>query len=180
MTSLMSTLRHLGLVLALLLPNALVAATLDQFEGSYVGEAEFIFEGETQRRDMSTKIEVTKKGFVLTWTSVSYKVSGKKKSKTYSVRFIPSSRDNIYESAMKKDLFGKDRPLDPLKGEPFVWARLEGDTLSVFSLFINSVGEYEVQEFHRTLVEEGLDLVFLRIHSKATEKEIRTTLYRVE
>jgi hypothetical protein len=32
---------------------------------------------------------------------------------------------------------------DPLQGEPFVWARFEGDTLSGF-FFINVVGEYEI------------------------------------
>lgn len=175
-----STLHRLGLLLALLCTGPLFAATIDQFEGSYVGSAQFIYEGEFQRRDMSTKISTTKSGFIVTWTSVSYKNDGRTKSKTYTIEFMPSGRKNVYKSAMAKSLFGQDTPLDPLKGEPFVWARLEGDTLSVFSLFIDEVGEYEVQEFHRTLVDVGLDLVFRRIHSTAIEKEIRTILIRVE
>ena len=172
-------LRHLSLVLLLLFPKIVFAASIDQFVGAYKGEAEFVFEGETQHRDMSAEIEATKNGFVLSWTSVSYKNDGRTKSKTYTIEFIPSARDNIYKSAMKKNLFGNDEPLDPLRGEPFVWARLEGETLSVFSLFINAVGEYEVQEFHRTLVEAGLDLMFRRVHNGVAEKEIRTFLVRV-
>lgn len=180
MKNLKLKLRHISLILILLCPGVALAASIDQFEGTYKGEAEFVYEGEIERRDMSTTIEATKTGFVLSWTSVSYKDDGRTKAKTYTIEFIPSYRDNIYSSAMKKDLFGKATPLDPLRGEPFVWARLEGDTLSVFSLFINVVGEYEMQEFHRTLVDAGLDLVFRRVHNGAVEKEIRTVLVRVE
>lgn len=180
MTFLMRGLLHLTLLLVLLCPGVALAANIEEFEGIYLGEAEFVFDGVAQRRDMSTTIEMTKKGFIVSWTSVSYKDDGEKKVKTYTIRFVPSSRDNIYESAMTKNVFGKDTPLDPLKGEPFVWARLDGDTLSVFSLFINELGEYEMQEFHRTLVDAGLELVFLRVHNRAVEKEIRTILVRVQ
>ncbi|MEP1767330.1 MAG: hypothetical protein ABJJ53_11905 [Sulfitobacter sp.] len=172
-------LSHLWFVLALLCGNTVCAAPLEAFAGAYVGEAEFVDNGQIKRRDMSTSIEKTKEGFTVSWTSVSYKEDGEKKAKSYSIEFIPSDRANIFKSAMGKNLFGQDTPLDPLKGEPFVWARLEGDTLSVFSLFINEVGEYEVQEFHRSLVEQGLELVFLRVHNGVAEKEIRTTLVRV-
>lgn len=180
MTSLTRGLRHLSLLFVLLCPSVVLSASIEQFQGTYVGEAEFVFEGEVKRRDMSTTIEATKKGFVLSWTSVSYKDDGKKKAKTYTIKFIPSSRDNIYKSAMKTDLFGHETTLDPLWGEPYVWARIEEETLSVFSLFINDVGEYEIQEFHRTLSAEGLDLVFLRVHNGEAEKAIRTELVRVE
>ena len=39
-------------------------------------------------------------------------------------------------------------------------------------------GNYEMQEFHRTLVDEGLDLVFQRIRNGAVDREIRTLLKR--
>jgi hypothetical protein len=79
---------------------------------------------------------------------------------------------------MKSNLFGKAVPLDPLAGEPFVWARFEGDTFTVYSLFINEVGDYEMQEFHRTLVDEGLELVFRRVQNGVPEREINTLLKR--
>ncbi len=180
MKNLKHKLLQLSLMVILLCPGVALAANIEKFEGTYKGEAEFFFEGETERRDMSTTIKATKTGFVLSWTSVSYKDDGRTKSKAYTIEFIPSARDNIYMSAMKNNLFGKPTPLDPLQGEPFVWARLEGETLSVFSLFINTVGEYEIQEFHRTLIDAGLDLVFLRVHNGTVEKEIRTVLIRMD
>lgn len=168
----------LFLSLMLMMPAALWASVIDRFEGSYAGQTEFEVNGETQKRDLSTTIESSRKGFTITWTSVTYKSDGRTKEKTYTIEFLPSERDNIYQAAMKSNLFGKAVPLNPMAGEPFVWARVEGDTFSVYSLFINEVGEYEIQEFHRTLVEEGLDLVFLRVRNGAPEREIRATLIR--
>jgi len=173
-------LRPLCFLMAFLFAGPLFAATIDQFEGSYEGSAQFEYEGEVQRRDMSTEISMTKDGFMVSWTSVSYKNDGRTKAKTYRIEFVPSGRDDIYKSAMAKNLFGKATPLNPLAGEPFVWARLEGETLTVFSLYIDEFGEYEVQEFHRTLIDGGLDLLFRRVDSKAIVKEIRTVLRRVE
>ena len=166
------------LIWLLLMPGLLWAAEISRFVGEYAGSAEFTHQGKTEKRDMSARIEETKKGFTVSWTSVTYKSDGRTKEKTYTIEFNPSDRDGIYGSAMKANLFGKTTPLDPLAGEPFVWARIEGDTFTVFSLFINEVGEYEIQEFHRTLVEEGLDLVFRRVHNGTPEKEIRTLLKR--
>ena len=133
-----------------------------------------------QRRDVSTTIAPTKDGFSVSWTSISYKDDGRSKSKSYTIEFTPTQRDHIYGSAMKTNVFGKPVPLDPLKGEPFVWARFEGDTFSLFSLLINEQGEYDMQEYHRTLVEGGLDLVFRSVSDAATSKEIKTFLARVD
>ena len=174
----MTPLRLLLCAAFFLFPAVLWAADAERFVGTFIGEATFESDGETRRRDMSTTIQTTRDGFQLSWTSVTYKDIGRTTEKTYTINFTPSDRPNIYQSAMAQNLFGQSRPLDPLKGEPFVWARFEGDTLSVFSLFINETGNYEVQEFHRTLVEDGLDLVFLRIRNGMVEREIRTLLER--
>ena len=178
MQNLLSPFRPLLVLLFLLLPGLAIASDIDRFVGTYAGQAEFEENGTIQKRDMSTTIAETGDGFTITWTSVTYKSDGRTKSKTYEIEFTPSQRDNIYQAAMKSNLFGKAVPLDPLAGEPFVWARLVGDTISLYSLFINEIGEYEIQEFHRTLVEQGLDLVFLRVRNGAPEREIRTILLR--
>lgn len=161
-----------------LLPRFGGAADIQQFMGTFTGDAEITVDGSTLKRDMSVTIEPTKEGFALSWTSVTYRADGRIKEKTYLVDFVPSARENIYQSAMKKNLFGKSTPLDPLQGEPFVWARISGDTFSVFSLFIDEVGDYEIQEFHRTLADGGLDLLFRRVHNGVPQREIRTLLER--
>lgn len=164
----------------LLIPASGHAADIERFAGSYVGEAEVTDNGTSLKRDMSVTIKVTDDGFTLGWTSATHREDGRIKEKTYTIGFVPSARDNIFQSAMKTNLFGKATPLDPLQGEPFVWARIEGDTFSVFSLFIDPAGDYEMQEFHRTLAPGGLDLLFRRVRDGTVEREIRTLLRRQE
>jgi len=173
----LSTFPLLALLFAFL-PTLLWSADMERFAGTYIGNAEFMEDGKVQQRDMSTTIEPSRDGFVLSWTSVTYRSDGRTKQQTYMIEFVPSYRDNIFQSAMKANLFGKAAPLDPMKGEPYVWARLDGDTISVYSLFIDEDGAYEIQEFNRTLVAGGLDLFFRRVRGGTTVREIRTLLER--
>lgn len=164
----------------LLLPMMAFAAQIEDFVGTYTGESDAVLEGETEPRDLSATIALTKDGFSVTWTSVVYRRDGRRTAKAYTIEFLPSERDGIYGSAMKMNVFGKQVPLDPLKGEPFVWARLDGDTLSVFSLFITEDGEYHMQEYHRTLADGGLDLLFRSLSHGDPQKEIRARLKRTQ
>lgn len=154
------------------------AQSIAPFVGHFQGSAEFDEGGQTRHRDMSAVIEETRDGFSVGWTSVTYKADGRTKEKSYTINFVPSQRDNIFASAMKTNVFGKQVPLDPLQGEPFVWARLEGTVLTVFSLFINEAGDYEMQEYHRTLEDGGLHLEFRRLRNGVEERVIRTYLER--
>lgn len=174
------SLRPVCILLFTLLPTLGIAAEIDRFVGEYSGSAEYEYNGKTENRDLSATILPTDRGFSLRWTSVSYKTDGRKKEKTYTIEFAPSDRAHIYGSAMKTNVFGKEIPLDPLAGEPYVWARIVDDTFTVFSMFINEAGEYEMQEYHRTLAEGGLDLVFRRISRGEPEKVIEAFLQRVE
>ena len=160
------------------LPGAALAADVDRFVGTYLGEAEVVIEGEAERRDLSTTILPTEDGFSVQWSSVIYRADGQASAKSYTIEFTPSQRPHIFGSAMATNVFGKQVPLDPLRGEPFVWARFEGDTLTVYSLFINEEGEYEMQEYHRTLAEGGLDLMFRRVSKGGPQREIRAFLAR--
>lgn len=147
------------------------------FVGSYAGSAEVTSaDGSSQKRDMSVKIGETKEGFTVEWTSVSYRSDGRTKSKTYKIEFIPSGRGGVFAAAMQRNVFGHAVQLDPMKGEPYVWARLEGDTLSVFSLFVREDGGYDIQQYDRTLAENGLDLHFKRFGNGEKDRELRTFL----
>ena len=160
------------------LPSVAQADTITPFLGSYTGTADFDENGTSVRRDMSAQIAETKEGFSISWTSATYKPDGRVKEKSYTIEFVPSERDGIYSSAMQTNVFGKQIPLNPLKGEPFVWSRIVKDTLSVFSLFINEAGDYEMQEYHRTLAEGGLSLEFRRFQNGLKVRTVETFLAR--
>ena len=154
------------------------ASGIDPFVGEYAGFASVERDGETERRNMSVEIRKQKRGFSLEWETMIHTASGKTRKKSYNISFLPSQRDGIFASAMKTDVFGHEVPLDPLAGEPYVWARIRGDTLTVHSLHINESGGFEIQRYDRTLVAEGLKLEFVSMRDGVESKTVSTLLQR--
>ena len=140
-------------------------ADISRFAGRYTGSAEIVgVDGARTPRDMSVDIFTTSKGgFAVEWDSVSHRADGSRKTKSYQIEFRPADREGVYSAAMRRDVFGNAVQLDPMKGEPFVWARLAGDTLTVYSMTVDEGGGYDMQQFDRTLTEGGLDLRFHNI-----------------
>ncbi|WP_157598671.1 hypothetical protein [Tateyamaria omphalii] len=154
-------------------------ADIAPFVGAYSGSAEVVqVDGTSVPRDMSVEISETREGFTVTWTSVTYRASGKVSEKSYTVDFVPSGRGQVYAAAQKKNVFGHEVQLDPMKGEPYVWARIDGTTLTVFSLFVDVDGGYNLQQYDRTLTGGGLDLRFQTIRDGRILRAVDTFLER--
>ena len=163
----------------LLIAATTVQAQVDRFVGSYEGSAEVAAaDGSKQMRDMSVEIAETREGFKVEWSTVTYRKDGSAKEKSYAIEFVPSDRGDVYASAMKRNVFGHDVQLDPMKGEPYVWSRFNGDTLSVYSLFVAEDGGYEIQQFDRTVVEGGLNLDYKSVRNGQIQKTVSTFLSR--
>ncbi|ASM72248.1 MULTISPECIES: hypothetical protein [Roseobacteraceae] len=166
-------------VLVLLALAVPVRADISPFVGSYKGSADVLSaDGTVQTRDMSVEIARNDKGFSVRWTSTRRRENGTENSKTYAIRFVPSDRTGVFSAAMGRNVFGHDVQLDPMQGEPYVWARLSGDTLSIYSLFVTDEGGYEIQQFDRTLVNEGLRLKFQRLRNGVPLRSVTTVLQR--
>ena len=163
------------LVSGFLSGNAL-AVKIDPFVGEYSGSAEVDGNGAKEMRDMSVEISKNKEGFTVGWESTIHRADGRVKTKSYSINFVPTDRDNIFSSAMKTNVFGHAVPLDPMVGDPYVWSRITGDTLTVFSLHVDEEGGYEMQQYNRTLSEGGLQLDFQRIRNGEIQKAVSTFL----
>ena len=159
------------LALGLIASCARAAEPWERFIGEYQGQAVTDTGGVVTDRDLEVVIGALDPGFSVSWTSVTRRADGRVKRKQYSIDFRPSRRKGVYESAMRKDLFGNRTPLDPMRGDPYVWARINGDTLSVFSLLITDDGGYDMQVYHRTLVEGGIALRYSRF---AEGEQLRT------
>ena len=154
---------------------------IDAFFGRYEGQTiSETAEGLLGKRDLGVMIEPTDTGFRLSWTTIVRRPDGTTKRKDYTIDFQPSDRGGIYASAMRKDLFGNRLPLDPLKGDPYIWARINGETLSVYALLVNDAGGFEMQVYDRTLTPEGLDLRFSRFADGWLQKMITGTLSRTD
>jgi len=150
------------------------------FIGEYKGRAISHSGSGLDERDLSVLIEEKGDGFEVEWTTISHgSSSGKLKKKSYTVAFIPTKRPNIYSSAMKTNVFGGRQAMDPLKGDPYVWARIDGRTLTLFALIITDEGGYEIQVYNRTLTDVGMDLQFSRVRDGVVLKQIGGKLERV-
>lgn len=164
-----------GISLALTFSVA-YAADYDVFVGDYEGR--YISPDGNRDRDLSVKIREVKKGFNVSWVTTTINKS-KTKDKKYSIDFLETDREHIYEAAQKKNVFGGRDPLDPLKGEAYAWARIKGRTLTTFAMTITDDGGYEMQTFDRSLTEDNnLDVVFSRVRNGEVLKSIQVTLQR--
>jgi hypothetical protein len=155
------------------------AASIDPFVGAYHGTTIEHAENELQARDLDVVIKKTDRGFVVDWSTVIHKTDGREKTVSLDVEFYATERADIYGSAMRSGLFGKRIPNDPLKGEPFFWARIVDKTLTIHALYINDEGGYEMQVYKRTLDEDGnLDLVFRRFRDGEQIRDVTGKLTR--
>lgn len=168
-------------LVALLLAPALAHAMppgFERFFGEWVGEAVSETGGEVETRDIRAKIVPEGKGFSVTWIMVIHKATGKDKRTEHSIKFQPTSRPGIYSSAMRVDTFGNARPLDPLRGDPYMWARTDGSALMIYALIITDSGGYEMHVYERTLTPAGMNLKFSRVRDGEVLRTITGTLKR--
>jgi hypothetical protein len=170
--------RLFAIVVLVLAANTGMAADISRFVGHYEGSAEIEAEGELVPRDMSVDIAENEAGFEVAWKSIGRRADGSVLDKEFNIAFVPTDRDGIFSSAMKVDLFGHASTMDPMQGDPFVWARITGDTLTVFSMLIDEDGGYEIQEYNRTLAEGGLQLEYLRIRNGEKLRAIEAFLQK--
>ncbi|MCP4309343.1 MAG: hypothetical protein GY788_31615, partial [bacterium] len=136
-------------------------------------------EAEILPRDLNVSIHPSGDGFMLAWLTISTPGSGKTRAKSYLINFRPSAKPGLYASAMRRDVNGALVPLDPMSGEPYTWASITEDTLTVHAMLVTDDGGYEVQIYERTLTEDGMDLTFRRFRDGVLMKEIAGTLNRV-
>jgi hypothetical protein len=120
-------------LLALVLAPAADAmpAGFEKFYGEWVGTAVSDPGGEIAPRDIWAKIAAQGQGFSITWVLVIHKAAGNDKRSELTVSFQPTQRPNIYSSAMRVNAFGNATPLDPLRGDPYMWAREEGSMVMI-------------------------------------------------
>ena len=168
-------------VLSVFSAQAAEARSINEFYGDFVGHVVTQDKGQEVDRDLSVSIRPAKKQgrFYVKWTTVTHKANGKLKRKVYHIKFTKTHRPNVFSSAMKTNVFGGAVALDPLKGDPFVWARIKGDTLTVHALIIDDDGDYEMQIYDRTINREGLMLNYTRKDLGNAVKKISTQLVRV-
>jgi hypothetical protein len=174
--------RLLGLVGGILFTAAVAEAQgggIERFYGAYVGEAISESGDGLDKRDINADITPQGKGFKVSFTVVLKRGSDKPKRDEYTIAFLPSKRPGIYSSAMRTDVFGNAVPKDPLVGDPYMWARLDGDKLWRYALFVTESGGYEMQTYEYALVAGGLNLRYSRVRDGEVLRTVTGKLKKV-
>ena len=164
----------LSLWLAVLICHADESA-IKQFVGTFEGDVEI---SQSDQRTLEVTIEEIKNGFTVNWKTIIQDSSGSGKSKSYSIDFLNSERPGIYGAAMKRNLFGGQEALDPIKGEPYFWSRLDENKLTVYGMLITENGDYEVQRYDRTVNGDDMLLEYTLTRGEEIIKSINATLTR--
>ena len=154
---------------------ALIAPFFGHFEGKTIVEGD----DTTTSRDLAVDIQPDGDDFRVIWTTVTRQLDGDIKYKTYSIGFEATKRPGIFRSTMGTDMFGNRVPLDPMKGDPYVWSRIIGRTLTVYSLQITDDGGYDLQVYERTLDgPDRMSLRFSRFREGEPPRELTAILKR--
>ncbi len=154
--------------------------SIEDFYGEFAGRSISASADKLKKRDINVEIKEVRRGFNISWTTVTFQKGGKATRKSYTIDFRRTKREGIYQSAMRQDVFGNRTPNDPMKGDPYVWSRIRGDTLSVYALIVTGDGSYDMQVYNRTLTANGMTLDFKRFLEGEEVKSITGELQRIK
>ena len=155
-----------------LTPPAIAGDPIDPFVGKYKGKATSKLDGKLTDRDLNFEIKKHSGGFSVRWVTVIPRGNGTTKRTSYRIRFDKTRKIKLFSAAMRRNAFGAPVPLDPLKGDPYMWASIQGKTLGIYGVHVTSNGGYELQVYERTLTTGGMKLRFKRIRNGKPLKEI--------
>ncbi len=155
---------------------------ISKFFGNYIGRSISVVGEGLSERDLGVMITPFKDdGFTIEWTTIIRYTDRKPKKTTHAIPFMPyRKRVGLYYSAVRRNMFGGMDAVDPLSGEPYFWAGLSGDTLTVSGLYIAEYGGYELQVYKRRLVDGNMDIEFTRIRDGEQLKFITGHLDRID
>jgi hypothetical protein len=157
-------------------------ATIDDFFGTYVGNARLEYEDEF--RDIIVAF------FNDTATTEIYTSTVIRKGPVRAVRgvkwrsetqvFVQSDTPRLYEPMLRESMFAQRRRPDLLGGDTVAWASIRGRTLGVYALNVLEDGHYQLRVYERTLTELGMDLKFTRYRDGVAVRKLTGLLARTD
>ncbi len=153
-------------------PDLPVSAFFGKFNGGGVAQNRDSIYFAVTARDFDITIRGTPGGgFRVDWTSVIRRGGTPERPdirrKASTKTLVPTGVPGAFRGAMSGD---------PLSGKELCWGRIRGNTLTVFLMTIDRNGNYELQQYDRTLTDTGMKLVF---RSTRNGENVRTITGRL-
>jgi hypothetical protein len=137
-----------------------------EFHGDWRGKEVRVVAGgngvEVTAEDLNMRIEPDEAGFRMHWTALEReKAGGPLARRPVEAHFVSTGRPGVFafepeDSSMLLSLFGDPSTSNPLEGEPLLWARFDGEALSVYGLVINAEGGFDLYQHVRRLTSDGM------------------------
>lgn len=156
-------------------PTVAISDFVGNWQGMGVLETEDSLFFAMNRRDLDVTIDGDDRRFTVEWTTV--RRSGDDpdapeiRRESASLTFSSADHPHVYEASSSES---------PLDGGTMSWARLHGQTLSVYQMAITEGGGYAVSTYDRTLLDGGdMALRFVRLEDGEPVREVNGQLSRV-
>lgn len=160
-----------ALLLAGLHPAYAAQVEIEPFAGTYIGDYVVEPAGSVRPGDLHLRLRVNRKGFMLDWQSLAGSEGSAKHH--HNVSFVRTRRANIYIAAMRCDVFGNLRPLDPMQGGPFMWANVVEDRINLYVMVIDERGAHDLRIYRYRLEGNKMTLEFERLRDEERLRVIR-------
>ncbi len=157
------------ILLACLLPGMAYAdqSSIEAFIGSW-NSANAVSESDRLAPDaLSVEVEAEAEGFRLLWRDLGKSGQGGIGGDGIEARFVPADRPGVYEfqpssGSLLTRMFASPATGNPLEGETLIWARIDGQTLAVYSMMIDKKGGFDLDHYSWTKTDAGLSLTFIK------------------
>lgn len=138
---------------------------LGRLTGNYVGVSVNSSQTdiEISAADIHLDVRPRDRGFILDWQSLADAAAGKKHH--YTLAFQRTRRPGIFLAGMRCDAFGHAQPLDPMRGEPYVWTYLDGEGLRLYVMSIADDGSHDLGIYRYRLDRDGMALAFEQLRN---------------
>ena len=144
-------------------------AGINDFSGDWRG-VELRVSGEDGKaaptaEDLNVRLRREDVGFQMSWIGFERKGGEGLKRQKFEASFTPTDRPGVFafnpgKPSLLSRLFADPATGNPLKGETLLWARLQGATLTVYSLAIDGHGGFDLDRYARTLTGNGMTVSY--------------------
>jgi hypothetical protein len=166
------TWRHILLAASLVLASPAVAAdqaSIRDFAGDWRG-VEVTKNDQALAatpQDLDLRLSPESDGFRLSWIRFSRAPDGGLEREKAEASFAPTDRPGVFAfrpgpTSLLDRLFGDPATANPIDGKTLLWARLDGATLTVYSLSIDDHGRFDLNRYARTLADHQMSLQYTR------------------
>lgn len=126
--------------------------------------------------DIHLDMQPSGQRFVLRWQSLSVLATGTRHH--YEVVFKKTPRSGIYLAEMGCDLFGNARPLDPGRGEPYMWAYIGDAELTLYAMYIANDGSHDLSRYLYRWAGDSVTLKYERVRNEQPIERLQAVLRR--